>query len=269
MSPPISWTFEPSVLVGMLALALAYGYAWHAARAPGEPHPPGFGRLALFCLGELTIAIALISPLDGFARYLLVMHMTQHVLLLDIVPILLILSLTKGILRPIARQVKTLEERAGLLATPGFAVVAYVSAMWFWHVPAIYDLALRYNNIHILEHLSFSTAGTLYWWHLISPIRSHLRFGGMGPVAYMVSTKLLVGVLGVGLAFSPTVFYPWYAHQPHWWNLTAIEDQNLAGLVMALEQSVVMGIALAYLFVRMLVESEREAQRQEKYRSVV
>ena len=30
---------------------------------------------------------------------------------------------------------------------------------------------------------------------------------------------------------------------------------------MALEQSIVMGIALAYLFVRMLVESEREAQR--------
>jgi len=85
----------------------------------------------------------------------------------------------------------------------------------------------------------------------------------------MVTTKLLVGMLGVGLAFSPTVFYHWYAHQPHWWGLTAVEDQNLVGLVMALEQSIVMGIALAYLFVRMLSESERDAQRREKYETVV
>ncbi len=268
MSPPISWTFEPSVLVGMLALALAYGYAWSAARAPGAPHPPGYGRLALFCAGLLTIAVSLISPVDTLARYLLVMHMTQHVLLLDIAPILLILSLTKGILRPVARQVKTLEKRAGFLATPAFAVIAYVGAMWFWHIPAVYDYALRYNNIHILEHLSFSAAGTLYWWHVISPIRSPMRFGGMGPVAYMVTTKLLVGMLGVGLAFSPTVFYHWYAHQPHWWGLTAVEDQNLAGLVMALEQSIVMGIALAYLFVRMLSESERDAQRKERFETL-
>ncbi len=269
MSPPITWTFEPSVLVGMLALALAYGYAWQAARAPGQPHPPGFGRLALFCAGELMIAVALLSPVDNLARYLLVLHMTQHVLLLDIVPILLILSLTKGILRPVARQIKTLEERAGFLAHPAFAVVLYVGVMYFWHIPSVYDTALRYNNIHILEHLCFSVAGTLYWWHLISPIRSHWRFGGTGPVVYMVVTKLLVGMLGVGLAFSPHVYYPWYQNVPHYWNLTPVEDQNLAGLVMALEQSIVMGIALAYLFVRMLSESEREAQRREKYEAVV
>ena len=203
MSPPITWTFQPSVLVGMLALALAYGYAWQAARAPGMPHPPGYGRLALFCGGELTIAVALISPVDGIARYLLFMHMVQHVLLLDIAPILLILSLTKGILRPVARQVKILEGRAGFVAHPAFAVVMYVGFMYFWHIPSVYDTALRYNNIHILEHLCFSAAGTLYWWHLISPIRSHMRFGGTGPVIYMTATKLLVGVLGVGLAFAP------------------------------------------------------------------
>ena len=66
----------------------------------------------------------------------------------------------------------------------------------------------------------------------------------MGPVAYMVSTKLLVGLLGIVLAFAPASFYPFYEHHPHYWGLSPSEDQSMAGLLMALEQSIVMGIAL-------------------------
>jgi cytochrome c oxidase assembly factor CtaG len=90
----------------------------------------------------------------------------------------------------------------------------------------------------------------------------------MAPVAYMAGTKLLVGALGILLAFAPSAIYPFYAHHPDYWGLTPREDQNLAGLVMALEQSIVMGIALAVLFVQMLAESEREAQRAERYEVV-
>jgi len=265
VSPPITWTYEPSVLGAMLAASIAYGYGWRRARQPGEPHPPGYGRLTLFCLSVLTILVALVSPVDGLARYLMVIHMTQHVLLLDIAPILLILSLTKGLLRPVTRRLTVIESGAGFLARPWFAVVLYVGVMWFWHVPAMYDLALRHNDIHALEHVCFGTAGMLYWWHLLSPIPGRYRLTGMAPVVYMVVTKLLVGMLGVILAFAPHCFYPWYQHHPDYWGLSPREDQNLAGVVMALEQSIVMGIALTYLFVRMLTESERQAQRAERY----
>ena len=161
MSPPITWTYEPSVLVAMLAASIAYGYGWRRARQPGEPHPPGYGRLTLFCLSVLTILVALVSPVDGLARYLMVIHMTQHVLLLDIAPILFILSLTKGLLRPVTRRLTVIEARAGVLARPWFAVVLYVGVMWLWHVPAMYDLALRHNDIHALEHICFGAAGML------------------------------------------------------------------------------------------------------------
>ena len=116
--------------------------------------------------------------------------------------------------------------------------------MWLWHVPAMYDVALRHSDVHALEHLCFALVGGLYWWHLLSPIRGRMRLGGMGPVLYMVSTKLLVGILGIVLAFAPTALYAFYEHQPHYWGLTAGEDMNMAGLLMALEQSIVMGIAL-------------------------
>ena len=134
-----------------------------------------------------------------------------------------------------------------------------------WHIPALYDKAQGNGAIHAFEHMTFFLAGSIYWWHVLSPIRNRQRLAGLGPVAYMAGGKLLVGLLGVALAFAPTVIYPFYAHQPSYWGITPLEDQMMAGLVMALEQSIVMGIALVVLFVQMLNESERDAQRAERY----
>jgi cytochrome c oxidase assembly factor CtaG len=265
VTPDASWTFDPGVLLGVAALAAVYATWWRRARTPGESHPPGLGRLALFAGGLLVIGVALVSPLDRLGEQLLLMHMLQHVLLLDIAPILLILALTKVLLRPVTRRVHTLERRAGLLAHPAFAVVLYAGLMWLWHIPALYDAALRHSLLHALEHVCFAGAGTLYWWHLLSPIRTRMRLGGLGPIGYMVVTKLLVGVLGIALAFAPHAIFPFYAHHPHYWGLTPAQDQSMAGLLMALEQSVVMGVALVVLFVQMLSESEREAKRAERF----
>lgn len=256
------------MLVGVLALALVYLWGWQRARASGARHRPGFGRLTLYFAGLLAILAALVSPIDGLGDDLLVMHMLQHILLLDIAPILLILGLNKVLLRPLTRRLQTVEHRAGYLAHPAFAVLAYAGLMWLWHVPAMYDLALSHSGIHALEHLCFAAAGTLYWWHILSPIRGRMRLGGLGPIMYMVSTKLLVGSLGIVLAFAPDSIYSFYQHQPRYWGLSAGTDQSMAGLEMALEQSIVMGTALVWLFVRMLSESEREAQRAERFELV-
>jgi cytochrome c oxidase assembly factor CtaG len=263
VAPQISWAFEPTVLAGVLVLALLYLKGWRAARS--KRHRPGLGRLALFAAGLLSILAALVSPLDGLGDDLMVMHMLQHILLLDIAPILMILGLSKVLLRPVTRRLQTLEERAGYLMHPAFAVLAYAGFMWLWHIPAMYDLALNHSGFHTLEHLCFAGAGALYWWHILSPIRGRMRLGGLGPIMYMVSTKLFVGVLGIVLAFAPHAIYPFYEHHPHYWGLSPGTDQSMAGLLMALEQSIVMGTALVWLFVRMLSESEREAQRAERF----
>jgi putative membrane protein len=265
VAPTIQWSFEPSVLIGVAALALVYVLGWRRGRATHAPHRPGYGRLALFLGGLLAIIAALVSPIDGLGDQLLVMHMLQHLLLLDIAPILLILGLNKVLLRPVTRRFSEVERRAGYLAHPAFAVLAYAGIMWAWHIPAMYDAALKNTTVHAFEHVCFVTVGTLYWWHLLSPIRSRMRMGGLGPVAYMTATKLLVGLLGIVLAFAPSSFYAFYAHHPHYWGLSPSEDQSMAGLEMALEQSIVMGIALVVVFVQMLNESEREAQRSERY----
>jgi putative membrane protein len=182
-----------------------------------------------------------------------------------VVPILFTLALTKWILRPVTRHVHRIERAAGPFGHPVFGVVAYVGAMWLWHVPALYDAALQHGAVHVLEHMSFAAAGLLYWWHLLSPIRSRLRLAGLGPILYMASTKILVGFLGVLLTFAPELLYDFYDTAGTRWGLSPHDDQQVAGLVMALEQSLVMGVALAYLFVRMLAESDAADERAERY----
>jgi putative membrane protein len=265
VDPQTSWSFDPTVLLGVVVLSVLYAAGWRRARRPGERHRPSVWRAMLFAAGILTILVALVSPLDSLGDQLMVMHMVQHILLLDLAPILLILGLTKVLLRPVTRRLQRIERRAGFLAHPAFAVIFYASLLWLWHVPALYDTAQGNALIHVLEHLCFFAAGSLYWWHVLSPIRSRMRLAGLGPVGYMAGGKLLVGILGIALAFAPHVIYPFYAHQPHYWGLAPLEDQMMAGLAMALEQSLVMGIALVVLFVQMLTESERSAQRAERF----
>jgi putative membrane protein len=265
MSPDASWSLPPGVVVALVAYLGIYVVRWRRSRVPGEPHPPSAWRLLACVAGIAVVAAALCSPIDSLAEQLLVMHMVQHVLLLDIAPILLILGFTKVLLRPATRRIHALERRAGLLATPLFAVLLYSGAVWGWHVPALYDAAAEHSGIHVLEHLSFAGAGFLYWWHLLSPVSTRLRREGMAPIVYMLSTKATVGLLGVVLTFAPGALFAFYKGQPHWWGLAPGDDQALAGVVMAIEQSIVMGIALAVLFVRMLEQSERDAQRAERY----
>jgi cytochrome c oxidase assembly factor CtaG len=259
-----SWTFTPGVLVALAGYGVVYGLRWRRARAEGGPRAASGGRAAAWAGGLLCLFLALVSPVDALGTQLASAHMVQHLLVADLAPILLTLGLTKWILRPATRRIHRLERAAGPLGHPAFGVVAYVGAMWLWHVPAMYDAALSNDVVHTLEHLSFGAAGLLYWWHLLSPIRSRLRLGGLGPIMYMASTKILVGFLGILLAFSPDLLFS-YDWEGTKWGLQAIDDQHVAGLIMALEQSIVMGVALAYLFFRMLSESEAEDQRAERY----
>jgi len=268
MSANLSWTPEPEVLIGIAAAGSLYVRRWRAVRTQSASHRASDAPVWRLCcfLGSLLVAlVALVSPVDALADQLFFMHMVQHMLLLDVVPILAILGFTKVILRPLTRAVQRIEQRAGAFASPAFAVVLYIAVIWAWHVPGAYDVALRHPLVHVLEHLTFLLAGSLYWWHLLSPIRARLRLSGMGPVAYMGSTKLLVGALGMGLAFAPTALYSYYVHHGRVWGISALDDQSIAGFIMAVEQSLVMGVALVVLFMRALSESEREQQRRERY----
>ena len=258
VSPDASWTLAPGPIALVAALTFLYVRRWRQIDG-------SLGRLTSFLAGLALVLLALCSPIDRLGEQLFLMHMVQHLLLLDLAPILVLLGLTKVLLRPLTRRLVDVERAAGPLAHPVFAIGLYVATMALWHVPAMYDAALEHPVVHVLEHVFFGIAGGLYWWHLLSPIRARRRLGGMGPVVYMLSTKVLVGLLGIVLAFAPEAIYDFYERSPEYWGLSHETDQAVGGLIMALEQSIIMGIALVTLFVRALSESEREEQRRERY----
>lgn len=258
-----SWTPTPIVLILVGLAGTVYVRRWVAVRREHGVRGASGWRLAAFLGGLACVIIALVSPVDALSDQLALMHMTQHMLLLDAVPILCILGLTKILLRPVTRRVHRLERALGPLAHPVAAVIAYAGLLWLWHVPALYDAALAHEPIHVLEHTCFAVAGAMYWWHLLSPIRTRVHLTGVQTAVYMVATRVLVGLLGIVLTFAPVVLYD-YAHQPRVWGLSHQADQAIGGAIMALEQSIVMGVALCLLFARGLAESEREQLRVER-----
>ena len=228
--------------------------------------PPATAAWRCSSAGQLAVLVALVSPIDVLGDQLLVMHMVQHLLLIDIAPILCILGFNKVLLRPVTRRLHVVERRAGYLAHPAFAVLAYAGFMWLWHIPAMYDAALHNTDRPRVRApvLRRRRLAVLVAPALADP-QPHAdgrpgpgRLHGRRPSCWWARW-------GSCWRSRPASFYPFYEHHPHYWGLSPSEDQSMAGLVMALEQSIVMGIALVWVFVRMLSESEREAQRAERY----
>lgn len=252
------WHFQLGPLILLVPITVAYVHRWRAVQA----HP---GRLVTFLLGIATATVALMSPIDPLGDELFTMHMVQHLLLLDVAPVLVLLGLTKPIFRPATKRVIQLEQRASWLMSPKTGLLVYVAGMWVWHWPGLYNAAVTNSTVHVLEHVTFSVIGGLYWWHLISPVRDQRRLSGMGAVLYMATTKVLVGILGIALTFMPRAIYDVYVEQDQPWGLTALEDQRIGGVLMATEQSIIMGVALVWLFVTAIDRSEREQRRKERF----
>jgi cytochrome c oxidase assembly factor CtaG len=136
--------------------------------------------------------------------------------------------------------------------------------MYLWHVPAMYDAALEHPVVHLVEHVSFFTAGVTVWWALIQPVPMRRRLTGLQTVTYIATAKFGLAALGLYLTWSTHVLYPYYEHVPRVWGLTAAGDQNTGGAIMMVEQSLTFVIALVVLFARMLTQSEEEERRKER-----
>ena len=263
--PQVSWLSDPAVLV---PLALGVGiYVRRFTRARREAGGRGAGPLQAIAFGGAALAMlaALVSPIDELGeKYLFSAHMLQHVLLGDVAPLLLLLSLSRVIMRPATRRLVALERALGRFAHPVTGLVMWLALMYLWHVPALYDAALEQPLVHLLEHASFFVAGIAVWWPLIQPVPMRRSLKGMWPLAYIGAAKFGLAALGLYLTWSSSVLYPYYEDVPRVWGLSAIEDQNIGGVIMMVEQSLTFVIVLVWVFVRALQRSEEEERRRER-----
>lgn len=263
--PQLHWLSDPGVLAPIALLVFIYVRRFRAARSEEGGRGAGAAQATAFAAGVVALLAAVASPLDGLGQdYLFSAHMAQHVLLGDIAPLLLLLSLSRVIMRPVTRRLTGVERRLGPLASPWTGLALWLLLMYIWHVPALYDAALQSPVVHLLEHASFFAAGVCVWWPLVQPVPMRRPLRGFQTVAYIGAAKFGLAALGLYLTWSSGVLYPHYEEVPRIWGLSAISDQNAGGAIMMVEQSLTFVIALAYLFSRMLTQSEIDQQRQER-----
>jgi putative membrane protein len=236
-----TWNGDPWVVVPMAAAALLYaaGIARLWRRAGNGR---GITRLHAACFtgGWLLVALALVSPLDALGEALFSAHMAQHEILMTLAAPLLVsgrpLEAWTWALPARWRAATANALRAGplgfmwdTLSTPLAAWIAHAIAIWVWHAPVLFDMALREPAIHALQHLSFLGTALFFWWSIL---RRGVRRAEGASVGSLFTTMLHSGGLGALLTFAPTAWYLHYAATAPAYGFTALEDQQLGGLIM-------------------------------------
>jgi cytochrome c oxidase assembly factor CtaG len=180
--------------------------------------------------------------------------MVQHLVLIDLAPLLMVLGLTGPILRPVLTLSGVGSLRA--LAHPLPALAIWAATLWAWHLPGPYEAALAHPAVHLLEHLSFLAAGLLIWAAVLEPLPGPAWFGDGAKAAYILVVRALAGALGVLFLIADQPLYPDYAPGERLWNIAPLTDQRIGGALMSIEGAVVTLIAFAWLFLRWLREAE-------------
>lgn len=251
-----SWRSDAAVIVPACILAALFVQAFVRLRRRGRSDHAGVDRAVLFGLALTIGTLALLSPLDAAGeRYLLSAHMLQHVLIGDAAPALALVALRGPllfflipavVLGPLAR-VTPLRRGLAWLLRPAVALTLWVLVFGFWHVPAIYDATLHHQGLHDLEHALFVVAGLLVWTQIVDPAR-HGTLTVPQRIAIAVTVFAAGQILSYVLIFSFHPLYPAYADQPaRLFGWSPLLDQQLAGLVMMVEQLLTLGTAVAIL----------------------
>lgn len=252
-----SWNVDP---LELSLIALAGALYWRRARRlarRGAPVPRR--RLLTFAAGLLVMFVALASPIDTIGEErLFSVHMVQHLLLGDVGALLLVLGLDGRLLQPLLRV--RFVYRLRFLASPLVALPLWAANFGAWHVPALFDAALRDNWIHALQHTSFIAFGMLMWAALLEPLPGPAWFSAPWKIPYVLGMWLVMLVLSQVFVWSGHVYYEPYVHDPTLWGLSHLDDQKAGGGVMLVESVFTMLPALVWVLLRVLRESEARQQ---------
>jgi len=220
--------------------------AWLGYAAGAVLHRPRSGPGLAFHLAMLIAGLALFGPLDALAERNTAWHMGQHMLLIVAVAPLLVLA------RPLSQWRAVLGPQADavwrpllrLSRRPMLCALLHAAAIWFWHAPGPYIAAVQTPLWHVLEHACFLLSGWLFWWSVLRPGRS----GALPAAGALLFTVMHTGLLGALLSFANVSLYST--------GVSALADQQLAGLVMWVPGGLVYLLAIVWVAWRGLASQE-------------
>ena len=244
---PYQWSWNPEALLVVPLLMLGYFYALRRFPAPGW-------RMVCFVVAMGLVLTVSITPLETIAmNYLLVIHLLQNVVLAEWAPLLAVLGLPPALAAALSQP-----RVVRVLTHPAVGLPLWLANYMVWHLPWIYDTALEnpHTLLH-LEHALYFVTGVLLWWSVVHDEPHHL---GAGVRAGIVFAAFILGSpIGLVIALVPDTIYDFYLDAPmRLWGLSALEDQQLAGILMSVEQAIVFFAVFAIFFLRFLAEEERK-----------
>lgn len=234
---PDSWSLHWGVLLAIGVLAA--GYFWSQRRWRVDAT-----RRAAFDLAIILLLAVYVTPLHTIAlHYLLSVHLLQNVVTAEWAPGLVVFALAPALAGELERFIAV-----RVLTHPIVALPLWLATYFVWHVPPIYDAALRQSGwlLHS-EHLTYFAAGVLMWWPVI-----HGRYSDGIKALYLFGAFVLAAPLGLLLALLPRPIYRFYEDAPQLWGISHTTDQQIAGVTMVVEQAVVFFAVFAHFFLRFL-----------------
>jgi putative membrane protein len=268
-----SWSAPVGLDLALCLTVLIYARGWFRVRAAFRNLIPVW-RLAAFVAGVAAIWIAIGSPLAAFDEASLTVHMVQHLLLMAIAPALILLGapalpLLHGLPQTIARDVvgplprlSVAKSLGRLITNPAICWVAAAIALIAWHVPSVFESALRNVWLHELEHATFFGAGLLFWWPVVQPWPSIARWPRWSIPLYLFCATLPCDLLSAFLAFCDRVVYRSYLSAPRLFNLAPLLDQECAAALMWV--SITLIYLVPVVIVTMQLLSPHKARLPEK-----
>jgi putative membrane protein len=238
-----SWSVPIAVNVSLGFASLVYSLGWLRLRAAFRNLIAAW-RLVAFLAGIVSLWIAIGSPLEALDDVSLTVHMVQHLLLMAIAPPLILLGaptlpllrglpgwMARGIVAPFLRWGWV--KRVGrLLTNPAICWLAAMLSLVAWHVPVMFELALRKQWWHEFEHASFFGTGLLFWWPVVQPWPSTTRWPRWCIPLYLFCATLPCDALSAFLAFCDRLVYPSYLSAPELLTTSPLQDQECAAALM-------------------------------------
>ena len=263
-----SWNIPLLPTIGSIVLAAIYVRGWRLAHATRARELPPW-RMLCFLSGIAIAWLAIASPLDALGQFLLFAHMTQHVLLMSVAPLLIVLGApTVPILRGLPRSFvkndlapwmnsKAFHWLQDLVTHPAFVWIITNLSFVLWHVPAAYELALRNNTWHDVEHACFFFTFLAFWWIVLQPWPSRSRWSRWFVLPFLAGAELINTGVSLFLVFYGKVVYPTYAQVPRIFGISPLIDQTAAGAEMWVMGSMAFWIPLMVITMQLLSPGRR------------
>jgi len=236
------WNLHPSVVAGLVLLGGLYVFLGGLTSARRQ--------VASFFAALVVLFFALNGPLHNLSdNYLFSAHMAQHLLLTLVFPPLLLYGTPAHLVRLLLRH-RWVMAVARVVTRPLAAASIFTAPIVIWHVPALYEAALRHHNVHILQHLVFLTTAVIMWWPVLSPVPELPRAQHLVQMLYLFLLGIPMSVTGALITLSDSVLYPFYATAPRVGGLSPLDDQQIGGLLMWVLGGLMLWIVMTVIWFR-------------------